>query len=537
MKKIFTFSVLIIIAAFSNAQAVLNELYTDPGSGKQEFFELYNSSSTPENLDNYTLVTYYEEPGGKTGFYVLDFPNQTIAANGYYAGASASPFNVQSQTGVIPDFNWNAMPAGGSLTKWQKSGSGYIQVAVPVNLNDLFDRITGSGDVYHTFLYKNGILTNGLMCGTNAQEIAPYIKAMPDLFVNMNGASFDFTISFSTIKDTEVEYVIPVTGSDNGYIRDNDGKCASWIKSSAQVAHTPGVTNGSYSPITGDITIAAIRTYIEGDLVNSLLQYNITAGPLTAFPVVVEVYHDLGITGQLDIYDVLVDSRSIASISTGTQNIILPFRDDPILLIVKSVQGCFNKVLDISSLSSPLLVHLNNFQGNMNKNNKVTLSWTVADNETVDFFEVEKSVNGKDFAPVALVFATEKNGNEDYLYFETINMDDKVMFRLKMFDKGRNINYSKVLVFQSKSSNTNGIKILGNPVNDKLTFSYTADANQMVIVKVNDLAGKTLMNQKIKSFEGSNMMSLSLGSTFTPGMYIVEVSNGIYRQIAKFIKQ
>jgi len=452
-------------------------------------------------------------------------------------GASASPFNVQSQTGVIPNFNWNAMPAGGSLTKWEKSGSGYIQVAVPPNLNDLFDRINGSGDVYHTFLFNNGILVNGLMCGTNEQVIAPYIKAMPNLFVNMNGASFDFTISFSTIKDTEVEYAIPVTGSDNGYIRDNDGKCASWIKSSAQVAHTPGLTNGSYSPITGDITIAAIRTYIESDPVNSLLQYNITAGPLTFFPVVVEVYHDFGIVGQLDIYDVLVDSRSIASISTGTQNIILPFRDEPILLIVKSVQGCFSKVLDISSLSAPLLVHLNNFLGNLNKNNKVTLSWTVADNENVDFFEVEKSVNGKDFTTAAVVFTSEKTGSEEYLYFETINSNDKVMYRLKMFDKGRNVNYSKVLVFQSKISNINGIKIFGNPVNDKLSFSYISDANQIVLVKVNDLVGKTLMNQKIRSFEGSNMMSMSLASTFTPGMYLIEVSNGVYRQIAKFVKQ
>ena len=30
-----------------------------------------------------------------------------------------------------------------------------------------------------------------------------------------------------------------------------------------------------------------------------------------------------------------------------------------------------------------LPVHLISFQGNMNKNNKVTLNWTVADNETV----------------------------------------------------------------------------------------------------------------------------------------------------------
>ena len=55
-----------------------------PGNGYHEFFELYNESNSPENLDNYTLVAYYEEPGGKSGFYILDLPNYTIPAHGYY---------------------------------------------------------------------------------------------------------------------------------------------------------------------------------------------------------------------------------------------------------------------------------------------------------------------------------------------------------------------------------------------------------------------------------------------------------------------
>jgi len=45
------------------------------------------------------------------------------------------------------------------------------------------------------------------------------------------------------------------------------------------------------------------------------------------------------------------------------------------------------------------------------------------------------------------------------------------------------------------------------------------------------------MSQKINSPEGTNMMSLPLSETLKPGMYVVEVSNGADRQIAKFIKQ
>jgi hypothetical protein len=188
-------------------------------------------------------------------------------------------------------------------------------------------------------------------------------------------------------------------------------------------------------------------------------------------------------------------------------------------------------------VNAPLPVHLISFQGNLNKNNKVTLTWTVAENETTDHFEVERSINGKEFTTAALVFATDKSGNENYIYAETINSNDKVMFRLKMFDKQQDIDYSKILVFQTRSISTNELKIYGNPVREKITFSYTTSGSQLTEVKIYDVAGKVMMSQKINSPEGTNMMSLPLSETLKPGMYVVEVSNGADRQIAKFIKQ
>ncbi len=539
MKKVLTLCALAISAIFSNAQVVLNEVYTDPGAGKHEFFELYNTSTnaTPENLNNFTIISYYEETGGKSGFYIMDLPNQTVSSKGFYVGAASSPLNVQAQTNVSADFSWQSMPAGGALSKWEKSGSGYIQAVVPSNLNDLFVKISGNGASYHIFVYKNGILVNGLLGGTNSNTIPSYITSMPDLAVDMSGASPDFTIKFSSINNNQVEYVTAVPGSDNGYIREKDGKCRVWVKGSSQVNHNPGKTNGSASDVIGELTIASFITELTGDATKALLVYNITDGPVDAFAVVVEVYRDLGIIGELDAADILADTRTINDKLAGEQNIELPNRNEPVIIVAKSPAGCYDLVRAIANNNSILPVHLIRFQGNLNKNNKVTLTWTAADNETVDHFEVERSVNGKDFTTVAMVFATEKYGTEDYQYTETINSNDKVMFRLKMFDKGQDIDYSKILVFQPKSSNTNEIKIYGNPVNDKLTFSYTSNETQTVNVKVYDLTGKVIMSQKVNSLEGSNMMSLPLASTFKTGMYVVEVSNGTDRQTAKFVKQ
>ena len=173
----------------------------------------------------------------------------------------------------------------------------------------------------------------------------------------------------------------------------------------------------------------------------------------------------------------------------------------------------------------------------MNKNNKVTLNWTVADNETVHSFEIERSTNGRDFTTVGVVFASEKMGTENYMFYETVTASDRVMYRLRMIDKGQDIDYSRILVFQTRTLITNDVRIYGNPVKDKLTFSFYSNATQEVNIKVYDLAGKTLMSQKVNSAEGSNLLSLPLNATFTPGMYVVEVANADGRQIAKFVKQ
>ena len=245
MKKIFTLCVFTGIVLVTYSQAVLNEVYPQPGNGYHEFFELYNESNTTENLDNYTVVAYFEE-GTTTGFYVLDLPTASVAAHGYYVAASQTPFDIQAQLGQTANFSWNSMPAGGSLTKWEKNGSSYTSVAVPANLNDLMVGINGGGNgVYHVFVYKNGIIVNGIIGGISTSVVPAYIKAMPNLPVDMSGSSPDFTINFNTIADYSLEYLTNSLGTNNGYFRSSDGLCGEWLKSDSPGQHTPGQTNGT----------------------------------------------------------------------------------------------------------------------------------------------------------------------------------------------------------------------------------------------------------------------------------------------------
>jgi hypothetical protein len=312
------------------------------------------------------------------------------------------------------------------------------------------------------------------------------------------------------------------------------------LKSDSPGQHTPGQTNGAalnLSP-SNQLSTAAVISQYAGDPTKALLTYNIVSAPAGAFPVVVEVYADNGIAGQLDLTDVLLDTRTITSASAGSQDVILSSWDVAVIIVVRSASDCYNKTLAVANYWSVLPVNLVSFRGNINENNKVTLQWRVENNETTDQFEVQRSNNGIEFKTIGIVFASEKKGPEDYMFSETISSSDKVVYRLKMIDKRNDVSYSKILVFQTKlTTNNNTIKIFGNPATDKLTFNYTAYTSQIVDVKIYDMNGRIMMNNKITSLEGNNMISFPLASTLKASMYLVEVNNGTDIQTAKFIKQ
>ena len=182
-----------------------------------------------------------------------------------------------------------------------------------------------------------------------------------------------------------------------------------------------------------------------------------------------------------------------------------------------------------------LSVKLLNFLGNRT-NNKVALQWTVAQNEVVNKFEIERSNDGTNFTTVSLVSGSAKTGNENYQYTET-NVAEKVFYRLKMIDKSGVITYSKILVFKTGAVSDNTIKIINNPVNDKLTISFESTGNNTVIINVLDMNGRQVMQQKINSFKGTNLTSLQLPATITKGMYIAAIVDGGIHQTAKFITQ
>ena len=529
------------------AQLLFNEVYTDPGAGKQEFFELYNTNfnSTPELMDNYTIVTFFDI-SGSTGFYVMDLPNLSVSPKGYFVGSSAIPFNYQ---GVInstaSDFSWNSLAFtanNGYLKKWVKGtanladgNSNYDEAILPANFNDFFYRRTGSGASYTLFLYKNGVLINAVIFGTGGfASVLPAIINMPSLNVDMSGTSIDFTINFTNYGSVNIENVPQEAGSDNGYIRSADGLCGGWLKSSAGVQHTPKASNGAVTGTDGSIAVTTAIT--TGTLATgSTFNYNVLSAPVTSFPINLQVYLDNGSTSsKVDGLDQIVASNIENVVSDGPFSTLFTPYNAHVLLVVKSSLGCIDKIIFIPN-ASLLPVKLISFRGNMNGNN-VILEWSVSSNEQAYKFDIEKSLDGNNFESTQTLVSSTTRDIETYSYNE-VNESAKVYYRLRVTDKNNVVTYSKVLVFSKETDSKEKLNIIGTNVTDKLTLSFQSQINQATELNILDITGKLVIKQSLKVSKGNNLVSISLPTSMNNGMYVASVSGNNFSSSAQFIKQ
>lgn len=548
MKKILTLLFSAFISTYLNAQAILNEVYAIPGNAKQEFFEFYNSSSIPFSMDNYTLVTYFEV-GPTKGFYVMDLPNLVISSRGYFVGSSAIPFDYQGvSNSTNSQFSWNDLAFlstnNGFLKKWVMGNSvsaaidgnaNYDLAPLPANFNDFFNRIGGADASYNVIVYKNGIMQSIFLGGTGGTTFLPtYILGLPSLHVDVSGSSPDFDINFSGYGSANTEYVTQDAGSDNGYIRQKDGFCGAWTKSSSQVTHTPGITNGGATyEIEPDISVASF-IHRGSVTAGSTVEYNVVAGPAIDFPVTLHVYADNGtVPGELDANDTYVESKTENTLSDGPFNtVFFPYLSNIIIQTTTSA-GCIDHVLAIPN-TGVLPIKLVSFQGLSEEGGSI-LKWTVTDNESGKYFEIEKSGDGRNFSRISTINNSNKQGVEAYSFTDGGN--GSAYYRIRLMDQSGKSFYSNVVFVASGRISSNQLTLLTNPVESYLSISYAASSNSVATLNIYNISGVAVHSQKINLNKGSNAITLSADGKLYTGAYILQIINEKENSRTKFIKR
>ena len=125
-------------------------------------------------------------------------------------------------------------------------------------------------------------------------------------------------------------------------------------------------------------------------------------------------------------------------------------------------------------------------------------------------------------ATVSVVNGTQKSGTETYGFSE-ITSSARVLYRLKMYDVDSKAEYSKTLVFTTENSNQRSLKVVTNPVKEKLVISFTNTGSEVAQVNIYDNLGRIMQRQSLNAVEGVNTSTIALNANYRPGLYIVEL--------------
>ena len=149
------------------------------------------------------------------------------------------------------------------------------------------------------------------------------------------------------------------------------------------------------------------------------------------------------------------------------------------------------------------------------------LHFTLADAKDLKQFEVEHSTDGQRFQRLATI---GYNGGADY-HYRHANLPAGVhYYRLKMVEKDGSSSYSKVEVLMVNTNQTLITGLMHNPIQGgQAVVKLFSASNQDADVRLIDMAGRTLLRQKLLLQTGYNQPSISL-MLLPAGMYKMLIS-------------
>ena len=171
------------------------------------------------------------------------------------------------------------------------------------------------------------------------------------------------------------------------------------------------------------------------------------------------------------------------------------------------------------------------------KNNKATLQWVTSENQSIDHFQVEKSIDGKNFSSISGVTASGKRGAQTYSFDEPDELAGPAYYRVQFVSKEGEKKFSKVVTINPGLKNQNGnITLLKNPVTSSLLINYSSAVNEVSELTIYRSNGMKIQSMRINARAGNSHINIPLERIQTPGIYFIEISNSRGRSITRFLK-
>jgi len=183
-------------------------------------------------------------------------------------------------------------------------------------------------------------------------------------------------------------------------------------------------------------------------------------------------------------------------------------------------------LLIITDSYNPLPVSITYFEGER-KLDFNQLTWNAAQEKNIAYYQVQRSLNGNDFNDIGIVKAKNSSTTQLYLFKDENAADlDVAYYRLKIFEKNGEYDYSNTIVIHANKQPEITINVYPIPTKDWINIETKKD---ILDLKIFDLRG--VLVKEAKAINKLNINNLE------PGVYLLKINTIGGLSTHKIIKQ
>jgi lysophospholipase L1-like esterase len=182
----------------------------------------------------------------------------------------------------------------------------------------------------------------------------------------------------------------------------------------------------------------------------------------------------------------------------------------------------FQRVLaaNLFPAGGPLPLKLLSFQAVSSRQTNI-LKWATTEEEPNTKFEIERSVNGRDFTASGSVDA--KNGNSGIAYYSWTDQhpfEGKTFYRLKITEPSKT-SYSKVVIADNRNNSLEISAVYSD--GDRLEIKISSNTPGLAQVSLVGLSGSIVKSQKM-AVTNSSQLTIAIND-IAPGEYIIRLAD------------
>ncbi|HRD80607.1 MAG TPA: T9SS type A sorting domain-containing protein, partial [Saprospiraceae bacterium] len=181
----------------------------------------------------------------------------------------------------------------------------------------------------------------------------------------------------------------------------------------------------------------------------------------------------------------------------------------------------------IQKYEGELVTKLLNFTGSFPNGENVRLDWNTQPEYYCRQFEVERSVNGRDFERIATVNATGILTTALQSYQHTsLALKNLYFYRLRVINENEptgynHVFYSPIVVMQRRPSDALVNRVFPGPFGNTINVTFNGNIEKTVEYELFDIAGRLV--QRGKADNPGVFLSIDTGARLAKGAYVLRL--------------